>query len=197
MGRAERDRPLCDNGGMLAHYLAYGSNLHPSRLRERVPSARLLGTVELPYRAVRFSKRSVDGSGKCTIGPGSPSQSAHAAVYRIDPRQRQALDRAEGLGAGYAEKRETVSVAGQVLDAFYYVATADWLDDSLQPYHWYKELVLAGARYHGFPQQYIAALEQVDAVDDPDRERREVNARLLTRCVAENSDRRSPTAHHR
>jgi len=182
---------------MPLYYLAYGSNLHPARLRERVPSARLLGTVELRRRALRFSKRSVDGSGKCTIGPGRSSQSVYAAVYRIDPRQRRTLDRVEGLGAGYAEKRGTVTVAGQVIEAFYYVATADWLDESLQPYHWYKALVLAGARYHGFPPQYIAALEQVDAVDDPDRERRALNARLLTCCVTENSEHRSPAVHHR
>lgn len=168
---------------MLRYYLAYGSNLHPARLCERVPSARLLGTVELPERALRFSKRSVDGSAKCTIGPGGPSPSVHAAVYRIDPRQRQALDRVEGLGAGYAEERATVAVAGQVIEAFYYVASSDWLDESLQPYHWYKALVLAGAHYHGFPPQYIATLEQVTSIDDPDPERRAMNARLLKCCV--------------
>ncbi len=168
---------------MPLHYLAYGSNLHPVRLRERVPSARLLGTVELRGRALRFSKRSVDGSAKCTIGPGGPSQSVHGAVYRIDQSHRTVLDGIEGFGVGYAEQRETLKVDGQFVAAFYYVATADYLDDSLQPYHWYKELVLAGARCHGFPQHYITALEQTESVDDPDPERRAVNARLLASCV--------------
>jgi len=168
---------------MPLHYLAYGSNLHPVRLRERIPSARLFGTVELPGRGLRFSKRSVDGSAKCTIGPGNPTQSVHGAVYRIDQRHRTVLDRIEGLGAGYAEQRETVTVGGQVVEVFYYVATADYLEDSLYPYHWYKALVLAGARYHGFPPQYIAALEEVESVDDPDPERRAVNACLLGSCV--------------
>jgi len=168
---------------MPLHYLAYGSNLHPVRLGERVPSARLLGTVELRERALRFSKRSVDGSAKCTIDPGGPSQSVHGAVYRIDQSHRTVLDGIEGLGVGYAEQRETVTVDGQAVDAFYYVATADYLDDKLQPYHWYKSLVLAGARYHGFPPQYIAELEETESVDDPDPERRAVNGRVLASCI--------------
>ena len=33
----------------MLHYFAYGSNLHPVRLKERVPSIKLVGTVELAH----------------------------------------------------------------------------------------------------------------------------------------------------
>jgi len=52
---------------MKLNYLAYGCNLHPVRLQKRVPSAVFTGMVELHGRILSFSKRSVDGSGKCTI----------------------------------------------------------------------------------------------------------------------------------
>ena len=46
-------------------YFAYGSNLHPERLRERVPSAESLGVARLEAHVLRFHKRGRDGSGKC------------------------------------------------------------------------------------------------------------------------------------
>lgn len=49
------------------HYLAYGSNLHPIRMTERVPSARVLGAIELPDHLLAFNKRSTDGSSKCLL----------------------------------------------------------------------------------------------------------------------------------
>ena len=41
-------------------YAAYGSNLHPVRLRERVPSAELLGTGVLEGRELRFTSDYTD-----------------------------------------------------------------------------------------------------------------------------------------
>lgn len=170
---------------MLLHYLAYGSNLHPQRLRERVPSATLVGTVELRGRTIRFSKRSVDGSGKCTVVAGDPSDTVHGAVFQMDASDRPALDRAEGLGVGYTEQREMLELAGRKIEVFLYVATPDHVDERLRPYRWYKDLVLAGARFHRFPPEYVAGLEAVSAMDDPDPQRRAANQRLLVDCVGE------------
>lgn len=169
---------------MPLHYLAYGSNLHPLRLRERVPSATVLGTVELRGRKICFSKRSVDGSGKCTVLAGDASQIAHGAVFRIDEADRPALDRAEGLGNGYEEQRATLNFEDRLVQVFFYVATADHLEASLRPYRWYKELVLAGARYYRFPPEYVAGLEAVPSIDDPDPQRRAANEQRLRRCMA-------------
>lgn len=169
---------------MPLHYLAYGSNLHPLRLRERVPSATLLGTFELRGRKICFSKRSVDGSGKCTVPVGGASRIAYGAVFRIDEADRPALDRAEGFGKGYEEQRETLKIEGRLTQVFFYVASADHFDASLRPYRWYKQLVLAGARYHRFPPEYVAGLEAVPSVDDPDPRRRAANEQLLRRCMA-------------
>ena len=169
------------------YYLAYGSNLHPLRLRERVSSARFVGLVSLPGYRLSFSKRShADGSGKCMY-ERVPMHSGclHGAVYALDGGQRPLLDRHEGLGAGYHEQSVEVSLAGERLAAFTYAADADRVDRSLQPFDWYRELVLAGARFHRLPPAYVAAIEAVVAIPDPDAARASRQAALLARIQGE------------
>ena len=45
-------------------YFAYGSNMCEGRLKARVPSADLMAVVQLQAHALRWHKRSVDGSAK-------------------------------------------------------------------------------------------------------------------------------------
>lgn len=163
-------------------YFAYGSNLHPARLGARVPSAKLLGVAEWPGRALVFHKRSVDGSAKCTVVAGLKSRRVFGAVFRFEAAEKVLLDRAEGLGSGYEEEWERLPVGGRSQSVFCYVASPGWVDPGLRPYHWYKRLVLAGARYHGFPADYIAAIEAVESIDDPDRDRRVRNERRVQEC---------------
>ncbi len=150
-------------------YLAYGSNLHPPRLRERVPSAEPLGVVSLPGWSLRFHKRGEDGSGKCNlVYTGQEAESAFGVVYRIDAREKVRLDRAEGLGLGYREHSLELAGHGRV---FFYLAMEGHVDDSLQPFDWYKAFVLAGAEYHGLPRDYCHLIESVPHEPDPDVER--------------------------
>ncbi|MGB7250577.1 MAG: gamma-glutamylcyclotransferase family protein, partial [Phormidesmis sp.] len=82
-------------------YAAYGSNLHPVRIQQRTPSAKLLGTGAIADMALRFHKRGYrDFSGKCNIVPCSHS-SVHVAIYDISTAEMSWLDRHEGAGAGY------------------------------------------------------------------------------------------------
>lgn len=168
------------------YYLAYGSNLHPQRLRERVSSARLAGLVTLPGYRLSFHKRShADGSGKCMF-ERVPERAGclHAAVYAIDEAERPALDRHEGLGAGYHEQLLDVSLAGERLTVFTYRVDVNHVDRALQPFDWYRGLVLAGARFHGLPARYIAAIEAVTPIRDPDRQRAREQTALLARLRA-------------
>jgi hypothetical protein len=169
---------------MHLHYLAYGSNLHPARLGARVPSAQLVGVAELPGRTLVFHKRSIDGSAKCTVAPGRASQRVHGAVFRLEAAEKALLDRAEGLGLGYDEEWERLSVGSRSTRVFYYVASPEYLDPDLRPYHWYRNLVLAGARHHRFPAEYIAAIEAIESADDPDSDRCVQNEALLRECKA-------------
>ena len=76
----------------ILYYLAYGSNLHPVRLSERVPSAELLGVVELREYRLVFQKRGWDGSSKCTlVRTGETSVGAYGAMYAIDAIHKSRL----------------------------------------------------------------------------------------------------------
>ena len=157
-------------------YAAYGSNLHPIRLSERLSSARLKGTGFLPGMSVGFHKRSVDGSGKCTIDEGGDG--VYVAVYEISTDDKKRLDAIEGVGQGYTD--ETVDVPG-FSACMTYVGEPGYIDRSSVPYLWYRELVVLGCRYHGFPRHYIERLEATDVLADPDPERRAKNSELIER----------------
>jgi hypothetical protein len=147
-------------------YAAYGSNLHPLRLSRRIASARLLSTAFLPGWSLHFHKRSKDESGKCNIRCGG--NGVHFAVFEISARDKLRLDEIEGVGAGYAAIFLRLPGLGECLS---YAATESHIDESLQPYDWYRELVLVGARFHEFPDDYVDRISRVPAIEDPDADR--------------------------
>ena len=144
-------------------YAAYGSNLHPVRLARRIASAQLIGTTYLPDWSLRFHKRSVDASGKCSIQEGSTG--VHFAVYDISEADKLVLDEIEGAGLGYAEISLVMPTYGR---CFSYTASETHIDDALEPYDWYRELVLAGARLLDFPKDYVSTIAGVSACRDPE-----------------------------
>lgn len=148
-------------------YAAYGSNLHPLRLSDRIASAQLVSSAFLPDWSLEFHKRSKDQSGKCSIRAGGDG--VHLAVFEISREGKIALDRIEGVGEGYSEIFLYIPGYGQCVS---YAATESHIDDSLKPYNWYKQLVLLGARFHGFPDDYLDQIESLPAIDDPDPIRR-------------------------
>lgn len=167
------------------HYLAYGSNLHPLRLMERTPSARVLGVVELPGRVVKFHKRSnTDASAKCDLVTLPGAGESYAVLYELSAAHKPLLDAVEGLGHGYREARADVELQGVSYRPFLYIAEESHIAPSLRPHHWYKAMVVAGARYHGFPDDYVEALEAVESAEDPDSRRADLHAALLDRMAS-------------
>lgn len=158
----------------LIRYAAYGSNLHPLRLRQRIPSAEPVATGFLPDRSLRFHKRSRDESGKCNIVIGS--EGVHVAVFDISVEDKTTLDRIEGVGAGYVSTKLEVPDIGVCAT---YVADEKYIDDALVPYDWYRELVLLGARSRRFPRAYIDAIAAMPCRQDPNAERRAMNGRTI------------------
>jgi gamma-glutamylcyclotransferase len=68
-----------------------------------------------------------------------------------------------------------------LVTAVTYLATDK--DASLRPYHWYKALVIAGAREHGLPPSYRSRLELVITVSDPDPARVSIHNGLGARAT--------------
>ena len=160
------------------YYAAYGSNLHPERLQRRLASARLAGTDFLPDFTLHFLKRGADGSGKCTILPGE--RGVHFAVYSIDTAEKPLLDRIEGAGHGY--DLVTLELPGFGA-CFSYLASASHFADDLPPFCWYREMVLQGCRLHGFPADYVAAIDAIVPLRDPDHDRRRSNWAIVDRML--------------
>jgi hypothetical protein len=137
---------------------AYGSNMCTARLQARVPSARPVGVAALPGHALRFHKRGWrDGSGKADAARcGDAGAVVHGVVFRLDPVEKAALDWIEGLGRGYDERGVRVTAPdGVVHEAWMYQAARSAIDPAAVPFRWYRDLVLAGAREHGLPDDYV------------------------------------------
>ncbi len=157
---------------------AYGSNMLSSRIQERCPSARALGVAELHGYELSWHKRSKDGSGKCDVVQAKDkSKIVYGVLFEIAESEKRELDKAEGLGNGYEEKQVQVVFEGKSRTATLYSATNT--DSSLKPYTWYKAFVVAGAKEHKLPSEYIRQLEAVEATQDPDGKRHERNTQLL------------------
>ena len=155
------------------YYLAYGSNLHPLRLTRRVPNASFVGTTRLDGALLTFQKLSADGSSKCNLDfTGHPTHVAYCAVYDIPKNEVHLLDEAEGLGIGYYKQQLLVNVGEDSLNVFLYLASQTHLVAELEPYHWYKGFVIAGARKHHFPTEYIEQIASVTSKDDLTNSRR-------------------------
>lgn len=157
-------------------YAAYGSNLHPLRLTERLPSARILGRSHVPGLTLRFDKRSCDGSAKCGIDAGGGG--VHMAVYEVSDSERSTLDGIEGVGHGYEPIDLEVPGFGR---CFSYKATPSHVQPGLPAYDWYREYVLLGCLLHGFPRDYVAAVASKTVTYDRDAARRRQNWGTIAR----------------
>ncbi len=162
-------------------YLAYGSNLHPVRLTERVPSARLLGPVALPGLRLAFHVRGLDESGKGNLVACSGAPPAYGAVYEIDAGEKAALDRYEGVS--YRDTTLEVSLNGGRRTCFTYLGHAAHIDEALRPYDWYKDIILLGAQYLGAPVIYLDAIRRTACMPDPDEARSRLHGDLIKRMT--------------
>lgn len=169
----------------MLYYFAYGSNLHPLRLAARIASARLFGTTSIPGYRLLFHKRGADGSAKCNLyHTAAELDHVYGAIYTIDPADKCTLDQIEGKG--YCNQIIYLTYQGQHYKCFTYIAEPHYIDNSLQPYHWYKELVILGARFLDIPQTYISEFEKLTSIDDPDQKRRDTHVSLIKKIASLN-----------
>jgi hypothetical protein len=107
----------------------------------------------------------------------------HGVLYELDQQGKAVLDRVEGKNRGYTEQVVQVALHGVTWAPYLYLAQPSHLDPGLVPYHWYKSLVLAGARYHSFPADYVGAIEATPSIADPNIQRARENEELLKRML--------------
>lgn len=157
-------------------YFAYGSNLLTERLQARCPSASARQIARADKYALTFCKKSQDGSGKATLS-SCPTAGCRVfgVVFDLDECELSELDKAEGAGKGYDRIEDfQVNVAGlpKPLSVVTYIADPAFIDLTLKPYDWYLSLIVVGARQHELPLQYIAAIEAMPSIADPEPDRK-------------------------
>lgn len=102
----------------------------------------------------------------------------YGVVFKIDRNELSNLIAAE---VGYSPEVMTLNRRDKDEVAFMFrVKDESLVDDALQPYIWYRELVLAGAREHNLPVEYVREIQNVPAVTDPDKHRDKRNRALLS-----------------
>lgn len=144
---------------------AYGSNLNPDRMRERIPSTRFLGRARLARHELRFHLRgSLDGTAKADAWlTDDPGHEVYGVVWEIDRSELPELDRIEG---GYVRRTHRLRLesgprSGEWIEAQGYHGRAEGVDPELRPFDWYLGHVLKGARDHGLPASVVRKLERV------------------------------------
>lgn len=163
------------------YYFAFGSNLLSVRLRARVPSAAYVSTAVLAGHRLAFNKRGADGSAKCNVVPAAESDAVHGVIWRIDAREKTALDAVEG--PAYYTWWRMLPAAGRDYPVFTYAARPGMTTESRRPYDWYRAFVIAGAREHELPRAYLDELHAVRGIPDPDEARAARNRAILEQAI--------------
>jgi hypothetical protein len=106
-----------------------------------------------------LDKRASDGSGKANLARDSGS-AVWGAVFSLEAHE---IERLDGFEPGYARIVVPVELrAGGALDAHVYLS--EQRAEGLRAHVWYKELVLAGAREHALPDEWLALLERIPVI---------------------------------
>jgi cation transport regulator ChaC len=149
-------------------YFAYGSNLDPGTFLGRRRMAPLeIRVGVLDDFALHFH---------LPVGPGergvanvlaAAGESVWGVAYRLTADAFEFLDKTEGVTHGlYARLPVRVRQrSGDSFDAFTYSSTRGV--SGRKPSRRYLGLILAGARHHGLPEEYVAKLRALElAVDE-------------------------------
>lgn len=129
-------------------YFAYGANMDPAAMAGRCPGAELLGLARLPgYRFV------IARAGYAGLEP-DPATAVRGVLWQVTPADVAALDEFEGVAEGLY-RQAVFSVEGG--PALVYLP----LDRALgRPEAPYLAGVVAAARRHGLPEDYVRELER-------------------------------------
>jgi gamma-glutamylcyclotransferase len=155
-------------------YFAYGSNMSAPRLSNRIKPIRHIANGYLDGYQLTFDKVSQDKSGKCDCKrTGEQADRVWGVLFAIEVDSLPALDKYEDAGRTYERQEVQVMTDQGVVSGVTYFATKT--EPGLKPYHWYKYHVLYGARAAKLPPDYIAAIEQIEEMQDLDAARIEKN----------------------
>lgn len=144
-----------------AYYFAYGSNMDPTRLTERIGKYHTAHLATLRGYKFLYNKKSIDGSAKANLEEDADSV-VYGICYEIDKNDFDALDRCED---GYERKRNIDIILFDANNNKPYTAKAAFyiskpknrliLPTEMMPLESYKRIIIKGARYWKLDESYI------------------------------------------
>lgn len=156
-------------------YFAYGSNLNPEQMQQRCPGHEVVGMAELRDHRLVFPLTSHGwGGGVASVVP-SHGSSVWGMVYELTDEHLVALDRYEGFQGPEDQHnlydRDSVfvelvrpddgSIPRRLRPCCYFARPSN----PAPPSRRYLDAILAGARHHRLPEEYIAALAATATAD--------------------------------
>lgn len=139
-------------------YFAYGSNMAPELMTKTCPGSRLLGPGRLDGFRFAFNRRSIrTGTGVANVVEDAGA-AVWGVVYEITDDCLATLDLKEGYPWAYDRKEVDVELeAGDTCRAMTYVV-AHPEPEQVAPSQEYIGGIVAAARDHGFPAEYVESL---------------------------------------
>jgi len=149
-------------------YFAYGADLNPGRMVERAPGYRTIGVARLDGYWLGFPRSSaLERTALPAIVP-DPGGAVWGALYEVPKEDVPILHHLHGFDPdGPAGRNDhdflpvEVTRPGQAdsVRAVTYVPLPD--GTSSLPSAAYMAMLIEGARYHGLPRTYLAALQSI------------------------------------
>ena len=133
-------------------YFGYASNMDETQMAARCPAAKLLDGAVLPDHGFVITSK-----GYASVVP-SPGDVVFGLLWDITPGDAESLDRYEGIRAGLYRKVElgVTTTGGKDIRAMAYLASEKTTG---KPQPGYLEQVVAAARRHHLPEDYVRRLE--------------------------------------
>lgn len=134
------------------YYFAYGSNMLPTRLIERITKYHTAFKATFSNHKFIYNKKSIDETAKANIVPDKGANT-YGVCFEIDESDLDILKKYEG---GYdTRKVKVVDENGNEVEAVTFISKS--MDDSLQASSAYKDIVLKGAKHWRLNEDYVAS----------------------------------------
>jgi hypothetical protein len=147
-------------------YFAYGPNMYLPRVQKWAKSARHVMSLGIPGFAMKFNKVGEDGTAKCNIvHTGKDEDTVAGVVFEMTAADMEKLNESE---KGYDLVELRLNLPSGPVRLLLHVATDGNTAEGLQPFSWYKNYVLEGAKMFQLPQSYIdSVILPVEAKEAP------------------------------
>ncbi len=143
-------------------YFAYGSNMEPTQMQARCPGSTSLGIACLSHYTLIFTRWSRSwNSGTADIMPEKGGE-VWGVIYDLTPDHLRRMDTFADYPNSYVRLDVPVTLSGEVLPVFTYVAVRQGV---FAPSKEYLDKMISGAVANNIPESYLTFLRGIETHD--------------------------------